>query len=169
MEKLFYAALDWGAYHNLDESAGSTGIYSSWQEAPTNSEILVFDRYQDAYRAVEIFKRLCSAAWTPNQTPEERSKNAQICAKAEAELEMLRKYSKIPKNISCGKKTAVWKIIRLGDVSEKVEVEVPRCLTQQDELFHIVEEWVRQHYVTDDSGEIEYVVFSEFKEQEDKE
>jgi len=63
----------------------------------------------------------------------------------------------------CGKKTAVWRVIRVGCLPDVVDVEVPSCLTEEDELFHILEEWVRQRYTNDDTGETEYAVFSGFK------
>jgi len=94
MEKeLFFAGLDWRSYHHLEADGGETAVFDNWHEAPHDGEVLAFYDEKDAKMAVEAFKRLCAAAWRPNQNSKEREDSLRIIAEAEKELQELREKS----------------------------------------------------------------------------
>lgn len=90
MENLYVSAL-WSDYHNLSSSTTSA-IHATEEEANANcrnasDKIFKFHTQRQAERYVNALNRLCAAAWTPNQTPEEKEENGEIIRQTQPVLD----------------------------------------------------------------------------------
>lgn len=88
-----FILLPWSQYHKLDQFAQAQA-FNSWAEARDSrgsylDEVVEVDREQ-AENVIRAFESLCRAAWSPNQTGEERDQNARIIEQSDALLESVR-------------------------------------------------------------------------------
>ncbi len=96
-DEKFYALLPWEQYHKL-ESAGGAYILPAGETSEEKirdehqqTEVLLFASSELADEAAMAFNTLCAAAWTSNQSMDERAENQEICADADKKLTSLRR------------------------------------------------------------------------------
>jgi hypothetical protein len=101
-QNLVYVSVLWSDYQALRSTTHSR-LYHSAAEANQNctsnqDALLGFADRKDAEAYLQAFKNLCQAAWTPNQTDDEKEEDGRIIAESQKIMDDLDK--KIVENLN---------------------------------------------------------------------
>jgi hypothetical protein len=92
---MYYVSAIWSDYQRLSQVCSSqvhTSRFAAEAKLVTSEDSVVsFQSLEDAKKYVENMSILCEAAWTPNQTPEEKEDNGKRINKANRALNVLDK------------------------------------------------------------------------------